>query len=231
MRRTTAGALCGVLAGTVLLGSGSTMATFSDQETVTVVLGAAGGEGAAAAVGAVALAVQPVSPTAAPANRLSLSVDASVTGAPASLQVTGENAPGEDACGPGAPSVTVSVSGAWLPALRPVQLCDLLDLDRPVVIGAVDASTSPRTGAVVDIRFDGPAGAAPSRDWAGTLTFTLVQGASGPRATATVPARVEAGEQSAPAAEPVRAAEDGLPEDGVPQDDVPEAESTAQDVE
>lgn len=196
MRRTTAYALGGVLAGTVLLGSGTTLATFSDSETVTVVVGAAGGERTA---GAVALSVRPVAPagarSAAPANALALAVDASVTGAPASLQVTAEDAPGADGCGPATRSITVSVSGDRLPALRPVALCDLLDRGRPVVIGAVDAQAGSLTGAVVDVRFDGPDGAPlPAPGWAGTLTFTLAQG-SGPQATATVPAVVGDGEQ------------------------------------
>ena len=193
MRRTTAWALGGVLAGTVLLGTGSTMATFSDTQSVSAMAGA----------GAVELVVQPVATGETrmiSGEPLALTVDASSTGAPASLHLTAADAPGSNACGPDTRSVTASVSADWLPESHPVPLCDLLDLDHPVVLGQVDP-TAPISDGVLEVRFSEPDGQLlTSRQWEGSLTFTLVQGVAGFSAAQDVPVR--AGAQSQPGAAP-----------------------------
>jgi predicted ribosomally synthesized peptide with SipW-like signal peptide len=185
VRHTTAWALGGVLAGTVLLGTGSTMATFSDTESSSATAGA----------GAVELAVQPVTmgeTRMISGEPLTLTVGASSTGPPASLQLTAADAPGSDACGPDTRSVTVSVSADWLPETHPVSLCDLLDRHDPVVLGQVDP-TAPISGGVLEVRFDGLGGQLlTSQQWDGTLTFTLVQGVAGFSAAQDVPVHVGA---------------------------------------
>jgi predicted ribosomally synthesized peptide with SipW-like signal peptide len=193
VRRTTAWALGGVLAGTALLGTGSTMATFSDTESVSAMAGA----------GAVELVVQPVATGETrmiSGEPLALTVDASSTGAPASLHLTAADAPGSNACGSDTRSVTASVSADWLPESHPVPLCDLLDLHHPVVLGQVDP-TAPISDGVLEVRFSEPDGQLlTSRQWEGSLTFTLVQGVAGFSAAQDVP--VHAGAQTQPGAAP-----------------------------
>jgi hypothetical protein len=172
------------------------MATFSDTENVSVTAGA----------GAVELAVQPVvtgMSRMTSGTPLTLTVDAFSTGAPASLQLTVADAPGSNACGPEARSVTASVSADWLPELHPIPLCDLLDLEHPVVLVRVDP-TAPISDGVLEVRFRGLGGGAlTSQRWDGIVTFTLVQGTAGFSATRDVP--VHAGAQNGSVIAPAEA--------------------------
>jgi hypothetical protein len=173
------------------------MATFSDTENVSTTVGA----------GAVELAVQPVATGMSrmtSGTPLTLTVDAFSTGAPASLQLTAADAPGSNACGPEARSVTASVSADWLPEFHPIPLCDLLDLEHPVVLARVDP-TAPISDGVLDVRFS-ELGGGPltSQQWDGIFTFTLVQGTAGFSATQDVPVHAGAqnGSVTAPAETP-----------------------------
>jgi predicted ribosomally synthesized peptide with SipW-like signal peptide len=183
VRRTTAWALGGVLAGTVLLGAGGTMATFSDSEALSATVGA----------GSVDLAVVPTvarSTAMTAGEPLTLTVDASSAGAPASLQLTAVDDPGSDACGLGDGSLTASVSADWMPALAPVPLCQLLDAGHPVVLAHVGPA-APLADALLEVRLDRPDGQpVVSSEWSGSLTFTLVQGAAGFSVTQAVPLHV-----------------------------------------
>jgi hypothetical protein len=171
------------------------MATFSDTESVSATAGA----------GAVDLAVQPVATgmtRMTSGTPLTLTVDAFSTGAPASLQLTAADAPGSNACGPESRSVTAWVSADWLPEPQLIPLCDLLDLEHPVVLARVDP-TAPVSDGVLEVWFSELGGPPTSLQWDGIFTFTLVQGAAGFSATQDVP--VHAGAQNGSVTAPAEA--------------------------
>jgi len=183
VRRTTAWALGGVLAGTVLLGAGGTMATLSDTEALSATVGA----------GSVDLTVVPtVAPSTAmtAGEPLTVAVDASSTGAPASLQLTAVDCPDFGACGRGGGSLTASVSADWLPVVAPVELCKLLDAEHPVVLAQVSPQGT-LADALLEVRLSrsDPQAVVPA-EWSGSLRFTLVQGAAGFSVTQDVPVHV-----------------------------------------
>ncbi|MBN1093137.1 hypothetical protein JKP75_11590 [Blastococcus sp. TML/M2B] len=190
MRRSTVWSLGGVLAGTVLLGTGGTMATFSDTQSISVVVGAAADLDGSAPAPTAALAVRAVTPPGngtGPGRALTFAVDASATGATAGLQWTAVDGPGNRACAGGGDALTVSVAGPWLPAVPPVSLCDLLDAEHPVVLVEVEPG-APLDGALLEVRFTGRNGQGlPPRGWNGTFRFTLVPGGGAPAATVDVP--------------------------------------------
>ena len=164
MRRTTAWALGGVLAGTVLLGTGGTMATFSDTESLSATAGA----------GRLAL-TDPTTPgqvarqlTIGPSGA-SLSVAPDIVGDGAAvLRLSAVDPLGGDPC---RSQILLTVTPP-LP-VQPVQtsLCTLaregIDL---LPVGA----TTPDFSLPVSVSVDGNAGPA-AQQWRGDLVLTLVQ--------------------------------------------------------
>jgi predicted ribosomally synthesized peptide with SipW-like signal peptide len=164
VRRTTAWALGGMLAGTVLLGAGGTLATFSDSESLSATAGA----------GRLALADPSPSAQRGPQKlRLGsvalLPVQPEVVGAgTAQLWLSAVDARGGKPCDE---SIRLTVT---LPTTERVEtgLCALtgasLDLF-PV------SSTTPDFSLQVSVSVVGDGGSA-AHEWKGDLRLTLVQG-------------------------------------------------------
>ena len=166
MRRTTAWALGGVLAGTVLLGTGGTMATFSDTESLSATAGA----GRLALAGPTPSRQLQVGPRAAP-----LPVQPEVVGSGAAvLRLWASDPRGGDPCDkPILLTVTLPLP---LPAVPVV--ADLCTLSRQGVdLLAVD-STTPALTLTVSAAVVGDGGPA-AQQWRGDLRLTLVQAGDG----------------------------------------------------
>jgi predicted ribosomally synthesized peptide with SipW-like signal peptide len=162
MRRTTACALGGVLAGTVLLGVDGTMATLSDTESVSVTAGA----------GRLALSdptpdTQPrmltVGPTATP-----LRVHPEVAGSgSARLRLWAEDAHGQDAC---ATDLVLIVTLPRPEAPVSASLCTLSQEGADVLL--LDAATAPDLALAVTAAVTPDTGPRAGR-WMGNLRVTL----------------------------------------------------------
>jgi predicted ribosomally synthesized peptide with SipW-like signal peptide len=173
VRRKTAWALGGVLAGTVLLGATGTFATFSDSES----LAATAGAGRMALVDPTPAGRGPQVLTVRPDAVLPVEVDIVGAGS-AELQLYAEDTERKDPCAAGL-DVTVSrsqtVSGVQTATSFTADLCSLagggLDL------GTVDADTRD-LGLRVAVSAQATTGPS-SVKWKGSLRLVLVQSGTG----------------------------------------------------
>ncbi len=166
MRRKTQWALGGVLAGTVLLGAGTTLATFTDRAEVGASTGAA----------SLALQLAPASPTGQPLQVHAQDAGGTALEVAASGEVTGHlrlSLPGVACADLPDVALTVTGLGAGAPTTT---LCRLAS-------GAVDLGVLPAAAATsISLHVARAPGSTQFRagvSWTGDLTFVLAQDASG----------------------------------------------------
>jgi predicted ribosomally synthesized peptide with SipW-like signal peptide len=172
MRRRTGLALGGIVAGTLLMGAGTTLATFTDSASDSAEIGA----------GQLSLTVTPaatpVQLVPGAANATTLPVSRTGSGR-ALLHLSVQDGSGPGACDGQSAQVVVGAVGDVDPVRT--DLCALLTSNPKVLV-----FTAGTTAADLAVRIT-----AGSRGWSGTLVFTLEQpGGDGFSDTQSVPVQV-----------------------------------------